>query len=385
MKESGDEIVVKAASIFEELKNLLREKQKRKAIEEVEEIEEADEELEEAEEDGEEEEEENDNEDEANEDDEEDEEEEEEKVVVKKTVKRKPNKKQKEEEKNEEDEEGEEEKVVVKKIVQRKTNKKQKEEEKTEIKNVHEKKELLIQKYTKLASKKNSFGKGSSWHTLKFNVLKDCTAAQYYVVEMEFSNDEEGEQLNIWLKASHIHDVLKCLADDDPDTLPLFNGFEDVIRNAHLGELRVKPYGENVCRANKKNGYTYKDFVNYYLIPKEKGAFKATVEKFKNTMVKLLNSDHFFSLMTVYQNERTNNGGQPGKVLRDGDSDVWQQLKKENNSELKYMDALNAKFMDDIIIVILHKLFGEDSIMAKYQKFGWDNRESGPFAKSKKN
>jgi hypothetical protein len=49
------------------------------------------------------------------------------------------------------------------------------------------------------------------------------------------------------------------------------------------------------------------------------------------------------------------------------------------------MDALSAKFTDDIIIVILHKLFGEDSIMAKYQKFGWVNRESGPFAKSKKN
>jgi hypothetical protein len=53
-----------------------------------------------------------------------------------------------------------------------------------------------------------------------------------------------------------------------------------------------------------------------------------TVEKFKNTMVGLLNSDHFFSLMTVYQNKRTNNGGQPGKVLCDADSDVWQQLKK---------------------------------------------------------
>ncbi len=45
-------------------------------------------------------------------------------------------------------------------------------------------------------------------------------------------------------------------------------------------------------------------------------------------MVGLLNSDHFFSLMTVYQNKRTNNGGQPGKVLCDADSDVWQQLKK---------------------------------------------------------
>ena len=49
------------------------------------------------------------------------------------------------------------------------------------------------------------------------------------------------------------------------------------------------------------------------------------------------------------------------------------------------MTTLNAKFMDDDITVILHKLFKEDSIMAKYQKFGWDNKESNPFTKSKKN
>jgi len=121
------------------------------------------------------------------------------------------------------------------------------------------------------------------------------------------------------------------------------------------------------------------------LIPKEMGQYKATIEKFKNTMVNLLNSDQFFSLMTVYQKERTNEGGQPGKILRDENSDVWQQLKKENNNQLKYMDALNAKFMDDTIIVILHRLYGEDSILAKYQRFGWHDREKSPFAKSKKN
>ena len=100
------------------------------------------------------------------------------------------------------------------------------------------------------------------------------------------SNDDDGEQLNIWLKASFIHDVLKCLVQDDPDSLPLFNGFEDVIRNAELGELRLKPYRDNACRANKKGNFTYKDFFNYYMIPKEMGPYKATIEKFKNTMVK---------------------------------------------------------------------------------------------------
>ena len=115
------------------------------------------------------------------------------------------------------------------------------------------------------------------------------------------------------------------------------------------------------------------------------GSYKATVEKFKNTMVKLLNSDNFFSLMTVYQNGRNNQGGQPGNILRDANADVWQQLRKENNSKLSYMNALNTKFMDDDTIVILYKLFGEHSIMAKYQKFGWDNKEKSPFPTSKKN
>ncbi len=50
----------------------------------------------------------------------------------------------------------------------------------------------LMEKYSKLVSKKTSFGKRNSWYTLKFNVLKECTAARYYVVIMEFSNDDEG-------------------------------------------------------------------------------------------------------------------------------------------------------------------------------------------------
>ncbi len=78
----------------------------------------------------------------------------------------------------------------------------------------------------------------------------------------------------------------------------------------------------------KKNGYTDKEYVNYYLIPKEMGSYKATVDKFKNMMVKLLQSPQFFSMMTVYQDNRTNRGGQPGKILRDSNAKLWNQLRK---------------------------------------------------------
>lgn len=241
----------------------------------------------------------------------------------------------------------------------------------------------LIEKYSKLAAKKIGFGKSNSWYTLKFNVLKECTAARYYVVIMEFSNDDEGELLNIWLKATYINDVLKGIAEGDPEAVPLFNGFESIITNAATANLRVKPYGENVARGNEKNGYTYKEYVNYYLIPKEMGSYKATVEKFKNMMVKLLQSPQFFSMMTVYQDNRTNRGGQPGKILRDSNAELWNQLRKENNYRLNYINSLNAKFTDDTIIVVLYELFGGDSIQAKYQKFGWDNKDLSPFPSSK--
>lgn len=243
----------------------------------------------------------------------------------------------------------------------------------------------LMERYSKLAAKKNNFGRKNNWYTLKFNVLKDCSAAKYYMVEMEFSNNDEEEQLNIWLKATFINDVLKCLAGDDPESLPLFNGFHDVILNSGYASLREKPYGDNIFRGNKKDGITYKEYVNYYLIPREMGCFKTTVEMFRNTMVNVLKSNHFFVMMTVYQNERVKRGGQPGNVLRDATSDVWTQLKAENNNKLSYIDALDAKFVDDDITDILFKLFGENSIEAKYQKFGWKNIESNPFKKSKKN
>jgi hypothetical protein len=243
----------------------------------------------------------------------------------------------------------------------------------------------LMERYSKLVANKNNFGRKNNWYTLKFNVLKDCSAAKYYLVEMELSNNDEQEQLNIWLKATFINDVLKCLASDDPESLPLFNGFHNVIINSGYAPLREKPYGDNTFRGNKKDGITYKEYVNYFLIPREMGTFKTTVEMFKDTMVNVLKSNHFFAMMTVYQNERVNRGGQPGNILRDATSDVWTQLKAEINNRLSYIDSLDAKFVDDDVTDILFKLFGENSIETRYQKFGWKNLDTNPFKKSKKN
>jgi hypothetical protein len=243
----------------------------------------------------------------------------------------------------------------------------------------------LIERYTKMAAKNTKFAvKKNSWYTLKFNTLKESSAANYYLVQMEFSNNNDDEQLNIWLKGSFVHDVLKIIAEYELQSKSLFNGFKDVIINGALCELRLKPYGDNICHGNKKGGVTYKEYINYYLIPKKFGTQKKVVEQFKTTMVKLLQSNQFFGMMTVYQNERNNQGGQPGNVLRDLTSDVWSQLKTTNNSKLSYIDALNAKFMDNEINVILMHLFGESSNEAKYQKIGWNNYGTNPWKKSKK-
>ena len=95
----------------------------------------------------------------------------------------------------------------------------------------------LMKKYSDIVSKKNNFGgTQGSWYTLKFYTMKEISAAKYYLVEMEFSNDPM-KQLNIWLKATFIHDVLKCLSMDDKDAKSLFNGFEKVIAAGELAEI----------------------------------------------------------------------------------------------------------------------------------------------------
>ncbi len=55
----------------------------------------------------------------------------------------------------------------------------------------------LLNRYGKLAASKNNFGKKSNWYTLKFYALKECGDALYNFVEMELSNDEDPEKLNI--------------------------------------------------------------------------------------------------------------------------------------------------------------------------------------------
>jgi hypothetical protein len=180
-------------------------------------------------------------------------------------------------------------------------NKKQKEDETFGTPHTTDTNQRLVEKYAKLVSKKNYFGKSNAWCTLKFNVLMESSNALYYVIQMEFSSNEEGEQLNIWLKATYINDVLKIIAEEDPDAAHLFNGFENVIINGATAELHVTPSGDNVGCSNTKDGYTYKEYVNTYLIPKKRGAYKTTVQEFTTTMLKLLRSPHFFSMMTVYQ------------------------------------------------------------------------------------
>ena len=135
----------------------------------------------------------------------------------------------------------------------------------------------LMEKYSEMVLKKNNFGgTQSSWYTLKFYTMKETLAAKYYIVEMEFSNNDQDpmKQLNIWLKATYIHDVLKYLATNDKDAKALFNGFEKVITAGELAEIRIEANGANICRSNTSNGYVYKQYVNYYLIQKEMGSFK---------------------------------------------------------------------------------------------------------------
>lgn len=247
-------------------------------------------------------------------------------------------------------------------------------------------KKKLMEKYSEMVSNKNTFeGTQGSWYTLKFYTMKETSAANYYLVEMEFSNDNQDpmKQLNIWLKATYIHDVLKYLATSDRDTKQLFNGFEKVIAAGELTEVRLNANGSNTCRANTSNGFIYKQYINYYLIPKDMGPFKQTITKFKDTMVDLLKSDEFFSMMVVYQDKRNNHGSKPGQLLKDPNSAVWTQLKAPNNNKLDYMNALDTRFMDHDINIILARMFGNKNTEPKYQKFGWLNKGSDKNQKSK--
>ena len=70
-------------------------------------------------------------------------------------------------------------------------------------------------------------------------------------------------------------------------------------------------------------------------MPKEMGFFKHVIEKFKDTMINLLKSDDFFSMMVVYQNGRNNQGSKPRELLKNPNSTIWTQLKAPNNNKLE--------------------------------------------------
>jgi hypothetical protein len=106
---------------------------------------------------------------------------------------------------------------------------------------------------------------------LKNFALKECSASNYHFVEMELSNKAEPEKLNIWLKAAFIQDCLKCMAESDEESAHMFNGFENVVIVSGIAELHDKPYGKDGCCSNKKDSFVYKEYVNYFLIPKENG------------------------------------------------------------------------------------------------------------------
>jgi hypothetical protein len=101
-------------------------------------------------------------------------------------------------------------------------------------------------------------------------------------------------------------------------------------------------------------------------------------------MVNILKNEEFFYMMMIYQNGRNNSEGAPGSVRRDTDAEVWKQLKAENNYAIRYMRSLNARFCDGDINNRLHCLFQENSINARYQKFGWDDIKMNPRKKGKK-
>jgi len=105
------------------------------------------------------------------------------------------------------------------------------------------------------------------------------------------------------------------------------------------------------------------------------GSFKHIIEKFKDTMIKLLGSYEFFSMMVVYQNRRNNQGGKPGEMLKNPNSSIWTQLKAPNNNKMEYLNALDAKFMDHDLNITLTRMFGNKHAEAKYQKYGWVKTE----------
>ena len=66
--------------------------------------------------------------------------------------------------------------------------------------------------------------------------------------------------------------------------------------------------------------------------------------------------------MVVYQNGRNNQGSKPGEMLKNRNSSIWTKLKAPNNNKMEYLNALDAKFMDHDINIILTRIFGNNML-----------------------
>jgi hypothetical protein len=88
--------------------------------------------------------------------------------------------------------------------------------------------------------------------------------------------------------------------------------------------------------------------------------------------------------MESYTKLIPNQGGDIGKHIRMKDSDAWKILKKRENYQIVWLDALDAKLMDEDINRVLEKMFPNESHKDAYQKIGWKNKLSTPWIKMEK-
>jgi hypothetical protein len=158
----------------------------------------------------------------------------------------------------------------------------------------------------------------------------------------------------------------------------------DILQSGQFVELRNAPYGENNYRATKKDDREYKDVVMLFFIPSNHGDQQEVLQWFKKFLHQVFSSSHFFVLMESFTQTLPYEGGQIGKHLHNKDSDSWQILKDVLNYSLSKIESLDTELLDKDIYKTLNKMFPNNSYLEGFQKFGWRDKLSTPFEKSKK-
>ncbi len=114
----------------------------------------------------------------------------------------------------------------------------------------------------------------SSGYMIKLNSVKVPSETEYYIVEMDISN--QIGQLNIYLKASYLLDVLKDFCTNMTKAYPTLvekyqiEKYQPIIQSGRVVELRDVAHGDE-----------YKDCINYFLFPNSFGSLKVLLEDFK--------------------------------------------------------------------------------------------------------